>query len=290
MLRTADKRLFVGDMLRDVLRPETSTQFQTEGENTATTVGTTITAGSPAHVKGSYAALAASAPFDADGFYLHAGGGASLRTDILIDIAIGGAGSEVVIVPNLLYMAAGVRSQPVYFHVPIKAGTRVAARSQSITAGATAALIVTFARGGLNRELRLARATTYGANTADSGGVGVDPGATINTKGAWAEISASLTNPIEALILCVGARANAAIATAGMFLDLGIGAGGSEVVILDNWPLRAFDGDDVWSPFWSDLRIKIPAGQRLATRAQCTINDAADRLIDVTVTGFDGRI
>lgn len=101
--------------------------------------GTVVTPSATAHTKGSYAQLVASTSVDYMGFMLALdgqNGGATNARDYLVDLAIGGSGSEVIIVPNHLsrwIAASGMNPNGSYgpFFIPIPAGTRIAARCQS---------------------------------------------------------------------------------------------------------------------------------------------------------------
>lgn len=106
------------------------------------------------------------------------------------------------------------------------------------------------------------------SNTADSGGLQIDPGAVANTYGSWAEVSSSLPADVAAIWLDLGNIQNTALtAQAPNFrLDIGIGGAGSEVTIFG--PIR-FGSDaaaqfgplpSVWWP------LSIPAGTRVAAR------------------------
>lgn len=119
--------------------------FDDIGTNTSTTDATQITASSTTNTKGSYTQLIASTARDYTGFLLVYRGGMLAAGDInyLIDIAVGVAGSEVVIVPNLYpgsSTAAVGLCRSVYFPIPIPAGTRIAARMQSSVASNTAVI------------------------------------------------------------------------------------------------------------------------------------------------------
>jgi hypothetical protein len=147
---------------------------------------------------------------------------------------------------------------------------------------------VTVVYGSMLTAPPLTRVTDYGTNTADSGAVSVDPGATINTKGSWTQIVASTTNPIRMLMVGIGNGANATRTAYDWLLDIGIGGSGSEVVILADQHLEAHTSDDLMSPtFIGPFPCNIPAGTRIAARSQCSGNDAADRLCDVQIYGID---
>lgn len=107
------------------------------GAVTASTTGTVITAdASTAHTKGAYAQLIASTahPIRMLGVGLAAPGNSINAADMLFDIAVGAASSEVVIVPDIQFSVNGVEAyihQLFWYPVDIPAGTRISARVQS---------------------------------------------------------------------------------------------------------------------------------------------------------------
>jgi hypothetical protein len=252
----------------------------------STSKGTVITAGT-ANAKGSWVALSTSTPNDADGLVILIGQN-SASADYLVDIGIGAAGSETVIISNLCIggKIPMVRTSSPIWPIPIPAGTRVSARCQSTTASATLTVQALLLQQGLMTSAPLARVNTYGDATADSGGTSVDPGATINTKGAWTQIAASTTNPHTGLVIGIGNQANTIRTTADILLDIGVGAAAAEQIIIPDFQVREDSTDDFMLPCQSHLFFAtIPAGTALSARAQCSINDATDRLFDVVLYG-----
>ncbi len=253
--------------------------------------GVTVTSGA-ANTKGSYAQLSASTPMDADGFHMHLLP-AGATADYLVDIALGGAGSEVVIVPDFfMYGNNGSLSEirttsQVYVPIPIKAGTRVAARFQSNGATQTLTASLTLVAGDYYSSMRCGRATSYGITTATTVGTTIDPGGTINTKGSYAQISASLDRPIRYAILSLSARRNGTVSAQTGLLDIAVGAAASEQICVPDLPYGSSTATDAFQPSSTAIFLSAKSGERLAARAQSSINDATDRLFDLAVMGFD---
>jgi hypothetical protein len=251
--------------------------------------GTTVTAAAGANAKGGFATVISEIPESADGLQVYAYVTQTAR-DYLVDIALGPAGQEEIIVPNLQLASGTIESacNPMYVPVSVPAGYRVSARCQSTVASSTVALLVKAMRySPIVPRVHNNRATNYGANEADSGGTGVDPGAVGSTFGAWAEIVAACANPVRFLNVMVGSRNNAAMAGAILAVQVGAGPAGSEVVIAEGFQMRSLTGTDCWLPGWHWAVCDVPAGTRLAARAVCNITDATDRLCDVTLIGYD---
>jgi hypothetical protein len=265
-------------------------RYSQVGEVAASSEMTSVTAGTPAHTKGSWTQLVASCPFNANGFFLSFSGGNTNTHDILVDVGVGASGSEQVILSNFLNSLSGFISakHSIFIPLPIKEGERIAVRFQSSTASATCAIGLQLVAGDFYSQLGLGRATTYGANTADSGGTEIDPGGAANTKGAWAQIVASTTNPIRYMVICNGSRANGVYNASGTSLmDIAVGAAASEQILIDDIFLVVTGGGDLFEPGSFARPANVAAGQRLAARVQTTVTDATDRLRDIVIIGFD---
>lgn len=249
-------------------------------------LGVAVFSGATANTKGSYVEVLASAAYDAQGFFIWTQKAGHSDADVLLDIAIGAAASETIIVNNLMGAGSGNgECTQYYIPIPVPAGTRVSARAQSTGVSDHSKVGLCLASGhpgGWSGGI----VTTYGANTADSGGVSVDPGATANTKGAYSEYVASTTYDIKALILSIGEQTNFVRSSAGQRADLAVGAAGSEVVVIPDILFVQSASGDHFMPKSFHYRTYIPAGSRIALRAQSSTNDAADRLFDTIIYGI----
>lgn len=263
----------------------TGQRLSMEGELTASSTLSLLTSSSSANTKGAYAELVASTTFACSGFMIiiinaHA-------DDHLIDLAIGAAASEQIILSNLV---AGVGSlgdslTNEIIPVSIPAGTRLSARSQSTgTSRVISFSVLLFAEGALSFG-GLTNIETMGASTTDSGGVSVDPGAVINTKGAYSQIIAATVRPTYWLVVAIGNQDNQVRLDAQWLIDIAIGAAASEQIFWPDMPTIARAGTDMVMPCIWAIPMSIPAGSRIAVRAQCSINDASDRLFDVACYG-----
>jgi hypothetical protein len=119
-------------------------RYQSRGEQTGTSTGTTITAGS-ANVKGSYTQLGTSIGFPWAGFFVMLGNPNGTNRDFLVDIGVDPAGGSTfqVVVPDMLYGIGNVDSVA-YHHIPIPvpSGATIGARCQGSTGTATMAVSV----------------------------------------------------------------------------------------------------------------------------------------------------
>lgn len=119
--------------------------IDTYGFTSASNLGVTIDPGATANTASSYVQISSSLTNDIAGFFLgfddqNATTGTVGPLREIMDIAIGASGSEKVILPSFLLFrtisGGGTLHMPEashYFPIPIKAGTRIAARAQSNT-------------------------------------------------------------------------------------------------------------------------------------------------------------
>lgn len=232
---------------------------------------------SSANTKGSYTQLIASTARATEGMILQIRGFNTER--FLIDIAIGAAASEIVVVPNLACAVVSNSCNLAYIPLAIASGVRVAARVQSNALSNQIQLQLFLIHGlpGLHR------ATTYGADTANSRGTLATASASLNTKGNYAELTASTTNPIKILYVC----SSPGTTTAGSVLcDIAVGAAGSERVIISNLYIRhatANRTNDIGGAV-GPFPVDIPAGTRLSA---CIQSNVASVESGVSILGLD---
>lgn len=249
-----------------------------------------LSGGSSNNTKGAWTQLLASTAFDAHAMLL-VFNDPDASFNGLVDIGIGAAGSERVLLPDL-YIRTETNKFVGRLMVPvaIPAGTRLSARLQAdstirvIDVGATL-----FARGFLP-PYGFQRGEVYGVFVSSTSATSVDPGATANTKGAWAQITGGIsgvtTRPIRYLIAFISPHDGAQLQDNGWLVDFGIGASGQEKVLIPNIPCTSDNGDEPEHQQYLCLPCHIPAGARIACRAQSTSTDASDRIIRVALYGF----
>jgi hypothetical protein len=287
MLRTQDKRVFVGDRLEMVARGFRTTNHELLGDS-GDSHGVVVTASASADTKGAYTALGTTT-FDCDGFYVQLVPGTATR-NFLVDIAIGGAGSEVVILSNMLVTAESggnwVVVDDFYVPLPLPAGTAISARCQSHLAGSDEIWCsVVPVRGESYYAMRKSVATTYGATTATTRGTTLDPGASADTNGAIVELSASVSR-IDYALICAAKSLDELNATASWYVEACIGAASSEVAVIPGMQYRLHSTSDIALPNVRARFAHWPAGARLSARARCSVTTTPQRVIDVVVIGF----
>lgn len=227
----------------------------------ASSSGITVTAPGALNTKGAWSELIAATTREADGFHVevrHNGGANGMS----IDIGIGAAGSEVVLLPD--YYTSIATSKGAYVPLRIPTGSRVAARYQRANAGDSVQVACHLITPSPHVGRKLAQALSLGFNAGTSLGTAVSGSGVANTKGSWVQFSAALPFDVKAVMLCVESSQGGG----DFLLDLGVGAGGSEVVCVPDimYPnsVNIETSDDFLIP------IPIKAGQRFAVRAQCS--------------------
>jgi hypothetical protein len=250
--------------------------------------GISITKAAAINTKGPWVELTASAPLDAGGLLIH---GNNFRAGCW-DLSIGAAGDEAnKIIVNDLFNGMGGNSQQsggtsVMLPLAVKAGSRLSARMQCVQLTYSSGLAVYLLAGAFQSNPPFNRCVTYGFDSSNTKGTDIDPGATINTKGAWTEFVASLTHPVKAILLCTNHTDATNVGYTTYLIDIGVGAAGSEkVVVPDIWAVY----DYYWGikiPYTRLIACNIAAGSRVSLRAQCSINTATKRVLDAVLYCF----
>lgn len=266
-------------------------QHEQVGVSATSTNPVTASPNATIHTKGNWAQLIASTArrIDAVTIIGRYNSGGTNDSEGLYDIGLGGAGSEIVLLPNLLF---GVRQTAIQaghwvsalIPIRIPAATRVAVRYQmGAASGRSSQFCLIGHTYSLRRIPAFQRAINYGADTATSRGVNVDAGAAANTKGAYTEITAATTTPIKCFFVMVSNALEATRGSGSFLVDIAIGAAASEVVLVSNLFVTGQNtevvGPAMMGPFFAD----IPSGVRLAARAQCDSATAANRHFDVAI-------
>jgi hypothetical protein len=191
----------------------------------------TATASATPHTAGSWVELSASTSEDANMLLFGVTAAtfvSGTNTSTLIQIGIGPAASEVVIVDWFNGGSLNMTAPNAYPFVPlpveIPAGSRLVCRVQSLVASKTVDVgVLTWWDDNLGFAAPK-KIVSIGADTATSSGV------TLGGIGVWTEIVASTTEPYRALVMSPTLN-TATAATATIVTDVGIGAAAAEVVI-----------------------------------------------------------
>lgn len=197
----------------------------------ATAPGVAVTASASINTKGAWAQAfaAASVPYDVYGIWMIIilDSASATLTRSLYDIGIGGAGSEIVKIPNILNTGPSTlqnctMGQLFFFPIFIPKGTRIAVRKQS-NIGSEAANVTMWlvSGGGLSPWDVFTGCDSYGTDVATSGGLAHTPGNT-GTYSTWANIGATLSRDYGAIVPMVGMGSDTTQTALMGYLQLGI--------------------------------------------------------------------
>lgn len=251
------------------------------GQIAASAQLTQIVTDGGSHTKGSWVELIASTSNDNEWIGVEF---RNLTADetCLVDIGVGAASSEAVVIGNIMVWSNNQVADYVYLPRTIASGSRISARCQSSNGDVRAAVVLhTGDEYGTSSSN-----ITIGDDTSASKGTAVDAGSTANTKGSWTEIEASTSADMDWLVVKFGPNDNAATAAARFLVDIATGAASSETILIPDIFYRQ-DTTEHFQCRTFHFQETIPSGTRVAVRSQCDITDATDRVIDVSIVGCD---
>jgi len=251
--------------------------------------GTQVTSGA-ANTKGSFVTLVTATAFDASWMMVEISGLDDNWGTCAIDLAVGTSPSASTIFANNLYwnQTGGTNSLGIYsFPCNIPAGSRISARAMSETASATPRVSVQLFDAGFSRE-GAAGVDSIGGVFSGAGsplGTQIDPGATANTKGSIAQLTAATPRDYNGLFFALDWQLQSGSPTSR-------GTGLLDIIIATNTVLipnvqyysdqQSTGSFGRFSPSLIPLiPISIPAGTRIAARAQCTQTASPARLLGV---------
>lgn len=253
--------------------------YEAIGASTAITTST-------ANTKTAYTQLVASTSRQYEGLLVMLGY-SSAAAWWLFDIAIGAAGSEQVILPNLMHTPradyGGISTMFVPITVP--AGVRVAVRAQASGGAKSASIDVKGSFSGQSGMRGYANATDYGTTTATSKGTQVDPGGTVSTKGAYAQLTASCAQT-RCMLLNVGLD-DVTNLYAEWKIDIAVGGAGSEQIVIPDIQGGVRNTTTTqYGPLSYFIPLSISAGQRIAARCSCSNNVNPGRMLTINMIGL----
>ena len=246
----------------------------------ASSIGTAVISGGTTNTKtADWVELIASTAFNAEIIVLtitNATFQTATLTGTLIDIAFGGAGSEVVKIPDF---AIGHRQAGASYIIPfaVPAGTRISAKTQSTVVSKSVTVNIQLRQAG-DHSAAPTVATSYGTQPGtNSYGQSATTAGGANAKSAWKQLTASTTGDITRLVVGIQGDDSNMTASTGL-LDIGVGAAASEVVIVPDI-YYVGEATEVVTVEGAELAytVNVPAGSRLAFRYQATSAAAGAR-------------
>jgi len=251
--------------------------------NETATGSISVTAHASANTKnGTYTQLIAATAYESFGIMVQLAGlqtAGSANQRCLVDIAIGGAGAEQVLIPNLTcgnvsdYLNAAGASAFYYFPIYIPAGVRVAATCQASTGGDIVNVAVRLYQFPIGPGRWFgSRVTAYGADTTNSRGTSHTPSQ--NAYAAATQLSASIANPIKYMQLGFDLLSDTTATTDRHLARIGYGAGptylASELPLRVSTTIEAVGFADA-NFILSHMNFNIPSGQSLHISAMRSV-------------------
>ena len=227
--------------------------------------GTTITSSATPHAVGAWTELIAVTSGEVDWLSLHINATASSAVDTraLVDIGIGAAAAEVMVVSSLpagftiLEDSSKPVPGPIRFPSQIPKGSRISARLRALIASETAVITTNTLFGGLRCGSVV---DTYGADTAAS------QGTALPTTNTYVEFTAATTDPYQALVLLPSGCAGTAYTTTAATHSLAIGPAAAETVIATQ-EVQTHTSETIRETCGPTIYVgNVPKGTRLAVK------------------------
>jgi hypothetical protein len=249
----------------------------TATNNETATFSISVTAHASTNTKGSYTELIAATTYESFGVMVQLAGlqtTASTNQRCLVDISIGAAGSELVLIPDLTcgnvadYAAASSGAVYYYFPIYVPAGVRVSARCQASTGGDIVNVAVRLFQNLTGTQWVGSRVTAYGVDAANSRGTSHTPSQ--NSYNTATELTSSTTNPIRYMQLGFDLLSDTTGATSSHLVRIGYTATpiyvASELPVKESTTIEAVMFTDA-NFILSQMRFNIPAAQSLRISA-----------------------
>ena len=252
--------------------------------------GGTVTAPAIAHTESAIVQLNAATSREYHALIVSARNSVTARST-LYDLLIGASGSEHHLVQDGLAQSGDSAQWWHSYIIPrrVPKGSRLSTRARAdVTTGVILEINVEGLVYGLPAGVAtLQEHTNFGADTADSGGLQVDPGAVADTFGSWIVFSSSTPFTIKYLVVIVDGKKNTAPAASYWQWQIGVGAATTEYAKYGspyNYVGATIAEEN--APKMFPLSVHIPAGSRLVLRAASNTTNATDRLRDVVMLAY----
>ena len=254
--------------------------------------GTAITAANSAHTKGSYVELlsAANNTYSSDFIEVVVTNDSQLNDGaFLVDIAIGSAGNEEDIIPNLWCHASstlgGLAVYKFPFPITMPPGVKIAARCQSSIADAVTHVHIIRHRKSLSQTPGLGRVTAIGVNTNDTSGV-IVLRTTAGTWGSWTEITSATAKPIKGFVV-VGVKITDSWSQGSQLgFEVAVGSADNEEAIYTGGTIQMNGPEGNAGPVTLFIPVQIAVGERIAIRAVGNLTNT-DLDLDYVIYGVD---
>jgi hypothetical protein len=205
----------------------------------------------------------------------------------LTNIGVGSGGNEIAIFKDLYASGLTFGYSNIDYWLPcsIPAGTRISAQCcQSAAADANNITVILY--DGSFTPDGFSGVDSFGVTVGSCSVNDIDPGSSANVKGAWTQIIASTSRDYCGLIYATGQNSTDNFSFAGPGgIDVAIGGSGSEQVILADMGLCKVYSFAATSAYAHFVDVEIPAGTRIAARAQQGNTSSGTRVAGLALYG-----
>ncbi len=234
---------------------------QSIGAVVASSAGTLVTDSGTAGTKGAWAQLIGSTLYDITWLAISITTQASFLTTAFVDIGIGAAGSEMVVISNLMLSITGDDPAPAQYVLPvyIPARTRIAARCMSANGSNNVAVAISAWDGAIQSAAPVSAVDTIGITGTTPTGVSTPASGAV---GAYVQLVAATANDYSGFLLGFTSSQIGLVA----WIDVAVGVSGSEKLILPSYHIT-WDNAGCMVPRNSFyIPTPIRAGSRVAAR------------------------
>lgn len=245
-----------------------------------------VTSNASANTKGSWTVQSSSTPYAAQALLVSAAPATS-NLNYLLDIGVGGAGSEQIIFADFLISGQSRTSHWLWVPVSVPASSRLAVRCAAGTGSNDLRVACHLIAAGPWSRPHIGKVVAFGANSGTSGGTQINPGGSANTYGSYVQLTGSTSHDVCAIAVSTGGGTNTSPANTSFQICVSVGASSSEVEIINGHRFPSSGTADYYGPHNTNwVPCQIPAGSRVAVKAKSGTTDATDRLFDIVVYGL----
>ncbi len=264
-----------------------ASQFQFEYDDTTAgtanvltaVTGVAATASGSTNTKGSWVEIVSATDREWNGFWLVFSVAAlptGLNAGALCDIGIGGAGSEVVVLPDFIMGNVGnIPAQniitgfvsPTFVPLRIAKGQRVAVRTQNETASRVARCLIWAQAGGSLPVAIFSGCDTIGVTSSGaSRGTNISSNASASTFGSWTNVGSTTGREYKGFVVSHQPQNTSTLNARGFILEFGY----SSIALCRAVALQSTA--ETWTvPITAPAIVQnIPAGTQLQARVSCS--------------------
>ncbi len=246
--------------------------------------------GSASNLFGSYVQITSSTPCDCCWLEISLSNN-STSGSVVVNLATGASGSEVVLVPNLVFTYTSFNIPTLCFPINIPAGTRIAANAAMSNNHGDASNQYTFIAlrifdGAFTQMDGPSGVDSIGFNSGTSYGTPMTPATTNYVKGSYVQLTSSTTRDYIGIFAALDTGGTYPVCNTTWDTDIAIGASGSEQVLIPDILPSAPAYTSGTNNDWTFRPVCIPAGTRIAARCSVSGNASTTTLTPgITIYG-----